>query len=254
MGLAKTTRLNRIFANPDGRLFSLAVDHAAGLVLPDGLRNVPATLEQLVGAGPDAVTMIKGTAKSAWEPYAGRVPLILQTIIFPTTDAPLQQTTTVEEALLLGADAVAVSLGVRGKSEAAHLKMLAQIVREAERYDMPVVSHIYPHDYSYEGKPSVMTDHENILWAVRCGTEFGADVIKVPFTGDADGFGEIVQSTRVPVVCAGGPKCETFEEALEMMRKIVSSGSLGGVVGRNIWGSEDPLASFRAFQEIVHPA
>jgi class I fructose-bisphosphate aldolase len=254
VGLAKTTRLNRIFSRPDGRIFSLAVDHGIGLSMPEGLRNVPATLAQLVKLGPDAVTMSKGMAKSAWEPYAGQVPLIVQTIIFPPGDVPRIKATRAEEALMLGADAVAISLIVRGKSEAESCNILAQVVDEADRYDLPVVAHIYPPDFSYADKPSiVLTDHESILWAVRCGIEFGADVIKVPFTGDVDGFREIVESSPVPVVCAGGPKTETFDEALDMMRKIVASGSRGAVVGRNIWGSKDPVGTMRKFQEIVHP-
>ncbi len=253
MGLAKTTRLNRIFSHPDGRLLSLAVDHFAGLTMPEGLRNVPETIALVMQATPDAVTMVKGMAKSAWEPYAGRVPLILQTIIFPRDDSPLLRTTHCEEALLLGADAVAVSLAVRGEHESQHLQVLAETVSEASRYDLPVIAHIYPHDFSYADKPAVLTDHESILWAVRCGVEFGADVIKVPFTGDVDGFREIAATSPVPVVCAGGPKTETFGEALQMMRDIVASGALGSVAGRNIWGCEDPLEAFRACQEVVHP-
>ena len=251
MGLAKTTRLNRIFSNSDGRILSVAVDHFAGLTMPDGLRDVPKTIALLMEAKPDAFTMVKGMAKSAWEPYAGSVPLILQAHIVRSDDR-VERTTTAEEALLLGADAVAVSFGVRGPNESMQLRMLAETVTEAARFDMPVVTHIYPRDYS---GPSarVMTDHESILWAVRCGVEFGADVIKVPFTGDPAGFGEIVESSPVPVVCAGGPKTETFDDALEMMQKVVDSGARGAVVGRNIWGMEDPLGTLRAFQAIVHP-
>ncbi len=253
MGLAKTTRLNRIFSNPDGRILSLAVDHGVGLSMPEGLRNVPATFAQLIGAEPDAVTMAKGMAKNAWEPYAGRVPLVVQTIIFPPDDSPLVKTTRAEEALMLGADAVAVSLAVRGKSESAHLKAFAEIVDDADRFDLPVMAHVYPHDFSYADKPSVLTDHESILWAVRCGVEYGADVIKTPFTGDVDGFREIVETSPVPVVCAGGPKTETVDEAFDLMRKIVASGARGAVCGRNIWAAKDPLGTMRRFQEIVHP-
>jgi class I fructose-bisphosphate aldolase len=253
MGLAKTTRLNRIFSNPDGRLFSLAIDHFAGMVMPDGLKNLPATITELMKGKPDAVTMLKGMARGTWEPYAGRTPLILQTIIFPGDDQPLKKSTSVEEALFLGADAVAISLNVKCDSEADHLELLAETVDEAAEYDMPVISHIYPRNYTYDDQPDVMIDHDSILWAVRCGVEYGADVVKVPFTGDPDGFREIVASSPVPVVCAGGPKTESFEDALNMMRKIVASGAQGAVVGRNIWGSEDPLGTLRAFKEIVHP-
>jgi class I fructose-bisphosphate aldolase len=253
MGLAKTTRLNRIFSNPDGRILSLAVDHFAGQSIPEGLHNVPATVERLMEARPDAVTMIKGMARSSWEPYAGRIPLILQSIIFPRTDVPLRRTTWCDEALLLGADAVAVSLQVCGKSEGDHLALFSEIVRDAALLDLPVVAHIYPHDFSYADAPAVLTDHESILWAVRCGVEYGADVIKVPFTGDTDGFREIIATSPVPVVCAGGPKTKTFEDALRMVEGVVASGARGLVAGRNIWGAEDPVAAFRACRALVHP-
>jgi len=252
MGLAKIARLNRIFSHPDGRILSLAVDHWAGREHPQGLKNVPAILEQLAPANPDAVTMNKGMARGLWAPYAGRIPLIVQSHFFPPEDAELKRTTQPEEALLLGADAVAVSLGVRGKTEDQHLAMLAAMVTDAAPWDIPVVAHIYPRNF-YSDDAEVMVDHEHIQWAVRCGAECGADVIKVPFTGDPDGFREIVEACPVPVVCAGGPKTKTFDESVEMMRKIVASGARGGVVGRNIWGAEDPLAALRAFQEIVHP-
>ena len=253
MGLAKTARLNRIFSNPDGRLFSLAIDHFAGMIMPEGLTNLPATISELMQGEPDAVTMIKGMARGTWEPYAGRTPLILQTICFPGDDQPLKKTTSVDEALMLGADAVAISLNVLCDSEADHIELLAETVDEAAEFDMPVITHIYPRNYTYDDTPDVMTDHDSILWAVRVGAEYGADVIKVPFTGDPDGFREIVESAPVPVVCAGGPKTESFDDALDMMRKIVASGARGAVVGRNIWGSKDPLGTLRAFKEIVHP-
>ena len=36
----------------------------------------------------------------------------------------------------------------------------------------------------------------------------------MPFTGDAASYGDIVNATTVPVVAAGGPRCETLEEVL----------------------------------------
>ena len=46
---------------------------------------------------------------------------------------------------------------------------------------MPVIAHIYPR--SYEAEPVMDSDVENIAWAVRCGIECGADVIKVIYPG-----------------------------------------------------------------------
>ena len=64
----------------------------------------------------------------------------------------------------------------------------------------------------------------------------GADVIKAPYTGDPQSFGDIVAATPVPVVTAGGPRCESLEEVVAMMRDVVRSGAAGSTVGRNVWG------------------
>jgi len=144
MNLAKRIRLNRIFAHPSGRLCSIAVDHFIGYQtgLPEGLVNLPEALKKVIEGGPDAITMHKGLAKTAWEPYAGRVPLIIQSVCFTPDDAVIQSLTTPDEVLRLGADAIAVAIGVRGPNEGRFLKLLADMVAEADRISLPVIAHI----------------------------------------------------------------------------------------------------------------
>ena len=252
MDLAKQIRLNRLFSHPSGRLVSVAVDHFVGYQkgLPEGLVNVPETIGKLVEGKPDAITMLKGMAKNAWGPYAGKVPLIIQAVTFTADDAIIQPLARPEEALRLGADAVAVSLGVRGPNEGRFLGILADMVEEADRIGLPVIAHIYPRDFS--DVPTIVFDHDNILWAVRCGIECGADVIKVPFTGDVQSFKEIIATSPVPVVVAGGPRCESLQSALEMMAKVVASGARGATIGRNLWCTPDPTRALRAFRAVIH--
>lgn len=252
MDLAKRIRLNRIFAHPSGRLCSVAVDHFVGYQkgLPEGLTNVPQTIARLVEGKPDAITMLKGMAKSAWESFAGRVPLIIQSITFTADDAVIENLAQPEEVLRLGADALAVSIGVRGPNEGRFLGILARMVEGADRIGLPVIAHIYPRDFSAGAR--IVFDPENIRWAVRCGIECGADVIKVPFTGDAASYRDIVSTSPVPVVAAGGPRCETLREALALMTKVVESGARGGTIGRNIWGTPDPTRALVAFRGVLH--
>src|SRR5690242_1231007 len=101
MDLAKQIRLNRIFAHPSKRLCSVAIDHFIGYQkgLPAGLANLPETLEKVMRGRPDAVTMFKGVAKGLWEPYAGRVPLIIQAVSFTADDATIESLTRPEEVL-----------------------------------------------------------------------------------------------------------------------------------------------------------
>ena len=218
--------------------------------MPSGLRNVPETLDKLVSAQPDAVVMIKGMAKNAWGPHAGKIPLIVSSMLFTVDDRVIEQVADPEEVIRLGGDAIAVAIGVHGPQEGRYLKVLADTVRSAEKFGLPVVAHIYPRDFS--GQPKIVNDPENIHWAVRCGMECGADVIKVPFTGEADCFAEIIRSSTVPIVAAGGPKAETVEDALEMTRQVMRAGARGTTIGRNVWGAPDPLNAAVKFKAIVH--
>jgi class I fructose-bisphosphate aldolase len=87
---------------------------------------------------------------------------------------------------------------------------------------------------------------------VRCGIECGADVVKVPFTGDPASYRQIVATSPVPVVAAGGPRCDSLRTALEMMVKVVESGARGATIGRNIWGDADPTRALVAFRGVIH--
>jgi DhnA family fructose-bisphosphate aldolase class Ia len=76
MNVGKLVRLNRLFSHPSGRLCSVAVDHLIGYSqgMPPGLLHIKETLAAIMVGRPDAVTMHKGMAASAWLPYAGSIP------------------------------------------------------------------------------------------------------------------------------------------------------------------------------------
>ena len=252
MELGKQNRLGRIFSHPSGRLCSVAVDHFVGYSqqMPAGLSDLPKTLARVIAGRPDAVTMFKGTAMTCWPPHAGKVPLILQAGCFTADESIIEVLTSPEEAQRLGADAVACSIGVRGPNEGRFIRILCDVVAAAGRVGMPVIAHIYPRDFTNGAK--VVHDPDNIAWATRVGIECGADVIKVGFTGDAESYRQIVNSCPVPVVAAGGPKCETLEAALTMAAKVVESGARGATIGRNIWGVENVTEALLAFKAVIH--
>ncbi len=253
MGIGKLVRMNRLFADPSGRLCSVAVDHFIGYNegLPANLRHMRQTLAAIVAGRPDAVTLRVGFAVSLWAPYAGRVPMILQSTLIRADDSLARQTVTVEDALRLGADAIAVVAHVRGPHEIDNLRSVAEYVRRAARYDLPVICHIYPLDLSGE-RPRVSLAPEDIAWAAHCAGELGVDVVKVPYCGDVQAYAEIVASCPVPLVAAGGPKAETLEAALALMVEVVQAGARGATIGRNIWGFAGITAAVRAFKAVIH--
>ncbi len=250
MNLGKRIRLKRLFAHPSQRLCSVAIDHFIGYGpgFPAGLRQIQATLDAVMQAQPDAVTMHKGMATSLWRLYAGTVPLIIQSSLVRPDDAAQEQVATVEEVVRLGADAIAVVAYVRGRTEAAYLRSVADCVREAARFEMPVICHIYPRDPE-SGK--IVFDPENIAWAARGAVEVGADVVKTPYCGDVQSYAQIVAECPVPLVAAGGPQADSLRSALVMMADVVRA-AREHTIGRNIWGVPQITESLRAFQAVVH--
>lgn len=253
MSLGKQVRLNRLFSHSSGRLCSVAVDHFINYgesQIPAGLRQISQTLEQILAGRPDSITMHRGVATSAWLPFAGRIPFILQSTLARPDDSFHEQVATPEDAVRLGADAFALAAFVRGPSEGRYLKTITDCVTAAAPYEMPVITHIYPRRFS-DGV-TISFDPDDIAWAVRCALECGTDVIKVPYCNDVAAYAEIVAACPVPVVAAGGPQTSDFEGALGMLHQVVQSGARGAVVGRNVWGFERVTAAVEAMKAVVH--
>ena len=183
-------------------------------------------------------------------PHAGIVPLIVQSSAARVDDTACEQLATPEEAVRLGADGFAVTAFLRGTTEAAHLRTVASCVREAARYELPVVCHTYPRDMSE--LPKVSYAPEDLAWAVRCAVETGVDVVKVPYCGDVQAFADIVSDCPVPLVAAGGPRADTLDVAPATITDVVSAGARGATIGRNIWGFGQITAAVRAHKAIIH--
>ena len=258
MNTGKLVRMNRLFSHASGRLCSVAVDHFInyGEGLPPGLRHLRATLAAVVAGQPDAVTMHKGIAASFWTAHAGRVPFILQSSAIRPDDQAREQIAEPADAVRLGADGFAIAAFVRGPTEAAYLRTVADCVRQAAAFEMPVICHIYPRNLTGDKTsfPSgtISFAPEDIAWAVRCAVEVGVDVVKTPYCGDVQAYAQIVADCPVPLVAAGGPKAESLRAALEMVAQVVRSGARGATIGRNIWGFEHVEAAVRAFKAVIH--
>ncbi len=252
MNIGKLIRLNRLFAHPSGRLCSIAVDHFIGYGdgLPPTLAAMKPTLAAIVAGNPDAVTMHKGIAAGFWHPYAGKLPLIIQSSLVRLDGTAFEQLATAEDAVRLGADAMAVAIFIRGDTEAASLRMVGDVVRDATRFELPVICHVYPR--RFDGGAHVSYTPEDIAWAVHCVAEVGVDVIKTPYCGSVAAHAEIVANCPVPLVAAGGPKTDTLEAALGMVSEVVQSGALGATIGRNVWGFPNITANVRAFCSVIH--
>ena len=252
MGLGAEVRLTRLFSNASGNLFGGAVDHFVGYgnVRKGGLADLPGALEKVMAAGPDYVSIQPGAARVLWSRYAGKAGLVIQGGCFTPDDRIRQLIATPEDAVRYGAYALAVAIPVRGDTEGEYIRWLTDSVRAAARFEMPIIAHIYPRDFSKGGQ--IVFTPDEIAYAVRIGIETGVDVIKVGYTGDFDSFAETIATCPVPVVMAGGPKAETLRDALAHTAEAIRAGARGAVVGRNLWGHGSPTFAAKAFKGVIH--
>lgn len=249
--LGKQVRLTRLLNGRSGRLVAIALDHAVGWGVIEGIERIQQTLDTVVQAGPDAVTMQKGIAERCMPRWAGRQPFILKCTSFapfyPTHDG---YTGSVEEAVRLGADAVAVGVTLGGRDQVELLKQLALFTERAAAYGMPVVAHAYPKGELVPSSERYAYKH--VAYAARAAAELGVDVVKTFYTGDPESYHKVIEACPAMVVVSGGPKLDRLEDVFRMTRDAMDAGAAGVTYGRNVWQRQDAAQIIAALKAIIH--
>ncbi len=158
---------------------------------------------------------------------------------------------TVEEAVHLGADYVHTYLFLGAgdaAKEAREIQRNAEIVRECNRYGMPLM--IEPMARG-EKVGANIHDPAYIALAVRIAAELGSDMVKTAYTGTAESFRSVVEACPVPVLIAGGPRVSTGLEVLEMVEGAIRAGAAGVVFGRNVFQASNSERMTQAICRIV---
>lgn len=168
---------------------------------------------------------------------------------FHKGEEPLSlQLCTVEKAASLGATAVGYTIYVGSEHEEEMMREFSRIEDEAHARDLIVIVWMYPRGKHVEGKE---TSRDTVAYAARLALELGADVAKLPYTGDVESFSWVVKNAgKTLVVAQGGAK---MEEALVMaeVEGVMKAGGVGMAIGRNIWQSEDPVGLSKKIAGII---
>ncbi|WP_226040300.1 2-amino-3,7-dideoxy-D-threo-hept-6-ulosonate synthase [Natrinema sp. DC36] len=239
-------RLERI--GTDGSYVIVPMDHGITMGAVQGLKDIESTIDGVTSGGADAVLTQKGVAPRVHDNKNGRgyiVHLNGSTTIGPDEEDK-RMTGTVEEAIRVGADAVSFHINVGSDREPDQLTQLSEVTETAERFGMPVLAMAYARGPGVDPE-----DPEALGHAVRLAEELGADIVKTGYSGDAESFQHVVESTRLPVVIAGGSK-GTDRQTIEMVRGVMDAGGAGVSMGRSIFQHEDPEAIARAVAGVVH--
>lgn len=240
-------RLNHIF-KADGRAVIVAMDHGAISGPIRGLEQPGQTIARVAAGGADAILTTYGLART-FATQLAPLGLILRSDGGRTDlgqPAPGAINFTVEAALRLGADALAVSAFPGLPTEVDSLRLLAQSIAAAHRWNVPVLAEMVPG--GFEGGPEFRS-RASISLGARVGAELGADLVKCPYV---EGFEQVVRGACAPVVILGGAKAGGERDMLARIRAAVDAGAAGVAIGRHIWQAPDPQAMTAAVAAIVH--
>jgi putative autoinducer-2 (AI-2) aldolase len=231
---------------PNGKCFFLPIDHGYFQGPTTGLEKPGQTIAPLLPFC-DALFCTRGVLRSAIDPVRSK-PIVLRvsgcTSVVGQNLANEELTTTVEEALRLNAQAVGVSVFIGSDFERQTLKNLASMVNQCEKYGIPVMA------VTAVGKEMEKRTARYLALCCRIAAELGARVVKT-YWCDQD-FEKVVNGCPVPVIMAGGPKCETDHEVLEFVHDGMSKGAVGINLGRNVWQNPNAVPMAKALQAIIH--
>ncbi|NLE76449.1 MAG: 3-hydroxy-5-phosphonooxypentane-2,4-dione thiolase, partial [Chloroflexi bacterium] len=230
---------------PDGRCFFLPVDHGYFLGPTQKLEKPGQTVQPLLPYC-DALFVTRGVLRNCIDPHHAK-PIILRvsggTSIVGQDLAHEALTTSVQEAIRLNAAAVGVSIFVGSAYEHETLLNLATLVNECEPFGIPVMA------VTAVGKELQKRDARYLALCCRIAAELGAHLVKTYW---CEQFERVTESCPVPVVIAGGPKCETEREVFAFVHDGMQRGAIGVNLGRNVWQHEHPVAMAQALHAIIH--
>ena len=251
MMIGKKIRLERIINRHTGRTVIAPMDHGVSNGPMKGIIDIDKTVESISQGGADAILMHKGIVEQGHRGYVKDIGLIVH-LSASTSLAPNPNNkvivTSVEKAIQLGADAVSVHVNLGSETESEMLQELGEISETCSYWGIPLLAMMYPRGQKVENEHDV----ELVKHAARVGSELGVDIVKTNYTGDPDSFKEVVEGALVPVVIAGGPKVDTDEELLQMVKDSIEVGGAGVAFGRNLFQAENPGKITKAISEVVH--
>ncbi len=250
MSIGKQVRLERLMNRDTGKTIIVPMDHGVSSGPIEGIVDIRKAVEDVAEGGANAVVLHKGMVKAGHRGRGKDIGLIVH--LSASTDwAPTKNdkvlVCTVEEAIKLGADGVSIHVNVGAELEREMLRDFGYVSKVCEEWGMPLLAMVYG-----RGKDMNQYEAKVVAHCARLGAELGADIVKVPYTGDPESFARAIEGCPVPVVIAGGPKMKTEREVLEMVYGAIQAGAKGLSVGRNIFQAKDRVRMVRALNLIVH--
>ena len=256
----KSLRLYRILDIRTRKGVIVAFDHGLMLGPIAGLGPPRERLGMFLEGGADAILLSPGMLRASKDLLAGRRAGIIVRLDWTNMwrDPKLLgfgegrscAIGSVEDAVRWGADAVLTYLfigSVDAASEAEEIRRNAEVNRACERFG---VIHIIE-SMARGSRVERTNSKELVALHTRMAGELGADLIKTDFLDQESDTAEVISTSLIPVLLAGGPKMAEVS-ALGLIERSVRAGASGIVFGRNVFQASDPVAFLLAARRAVH--
>jgi DhnA family fructose-bisphosphate aldolase class Ia len=253
---------HQLLDTPSGNAVVVALDHGLSLGSPEGFENPEETLDKVLRGEPDAVLVGPHFARR----YQDRlqeadVDVVLTADVVTWSTSPGRDhgqdlwTPAFDAEFLQELDPVGVKVVLvfgRDDNETfiRNVEYIGELAEQLRGTGIPLV--VEPVMWGERVPDQLETDPDFVADAMRMGWEFGADILKAPYTGSVESFAPLVENSPVPVMILGGPATGTTRAMLESVEGAMDCGARGLMIGRTIWKSEDPARTVSALMEIVH--
>lgn len=243
-----------------GNAVYVALDHGLASGAIDGFEDPTAVLDDVLAADPDGLLVGPHFARRYRDRLADTELVVTGDVVTFSTrpgedEAADVWTDAFDVDLLLDVDPVGVKVVlVFGREDRAvfrrNIEAVARLAEELRGTGVPLV--VEPVMWGSRVPSAAETDPDLVANALRMGWEYGADVLKAPYTGDEARFADIVSNAPVPVMMLGGPKTGGTRGTLESVSEAMGAGARGLMMGRSVWQSDDVTRTVEALNRIVH--
>ena len=238
------TRLARMFNPQSGRTVMLAFDHGYIMGPTAGLERLDLAVPPLI-EHVDVLMATRGALRTSISPTHRKAVCLRAnydaSVLFEDMSCGGGPAVDIENAVRMGADALAVQTFIGAPGEKNSLELLARTVDAGTDFGLPTLGVVAV------GK-QMARDEKFFLLATRLVAETGAHLVKSYY---CEGFERVAAACPVPIVIAGGKKLPE-NEALTMCWRAINEGAHGVDMGRNIFQAESPAAMCRAVGKVVH--
>jgi class I fructose-bisphosphate aldolase len=259
-------KLNRLFNPSSGRLLDVAVDHGffGEPAFLGGIADLPAAIDTLVDAAPDAIQLTIGQARLLQNrPGRFKPSLVLRSDVANVYGAqlpdrvfslPIQNAA--QSAAQLDATCVVVNIfDIPGQPELKEqcIRNVLSLRAECSALAIPLmVEPLVMRADNSGGAYLVDGNVSRITALVRQAVELGADLIKADPTDEIQEYHQVVEvACKIPVLVRGGGRVAD-QVLLQRTADVLAQGATGIVYGRNIIQHSDPAGITRALMALLH--